>query len=93
MDAHLEGAIEVEPHGGGTAQLVEELREYLIHDDARALRLCREHGVALAAVLGSADELVHAVERFDFVKALAALDKQQTNLDDGSTVVRKQKAE
>jgi two-component system sensor histidine kinase/response regulator len=93
VDAHLEGAIEVEPHGGGTAQLVEELREYLIHDDARALRLCREHGVALAAVLGSADELVHAVERFDFVKALAALDKRQTNLDDGSTVVRKQKAE
>jgi hypothetical protein len=61
------------------------LREYLLHDDARTLRLCRDHGAALAAVLGARFEAIKtAVERFDFVGALGLLDKQQVNLDDVS---------
>ena len=83
LDQHRVGAVEIEPHGGGGAQLVQELREYLLHDDARALRLCRDNGAALAAVLGVRFEAVKtAVERFDFVRALDLLDEQQTDLVD-----------
>jgi HPt (histidine-containing phosphotransfer) domain-containing protein len=83
LDQHRVGAVEIEPHGGGGAQLVNELREYLLHDDARTLRLCRDHDAELAAVLGARFEAVKtAVERFDFVGALKLLDEQQANLVD-----------
>jgi HPt (histidine-containing phosphotransfer) domain-containing protein len=83
LDQHRVGAVEIEPHGGGGAQLVQELREYLLHDDARTLRLCRDNGAALAAVLGVRFEAVKtAVERFDFVRALDLLDEQQADLVD-----------
>ena len=92
LDVRLEGAIDVEPHGGGSAQLIQELREYLLHDDARALRLCREHCEALTTALGSSEELMKAVERFDFVKALALLDARQANPGDHEKVVQTRKA-
>jgi two-component system sensor histidine kinase/response regulator len=83
LDQHRVGAVEIDPHGGGGAQLVQELREYLLHDDARTLRLCRDNGAALAAVLGARFEAVKtAVERFDFVSALDLLDEQSAELAD-----------
>ena len=79
LDTHRVAVAESEPHGGGGAQLIEELRQYLVHDDARALRFCREHGVLLTEVLGAGHELIGAVERFDFSGALALLDASQMN--------------
>jgi len=82
LDQHRVDAVEIEPHGGGGAQLIQELREYLLHDDARTLRLCRDHGAALAAVLGPQFEPVRAaVERFDFAAALGLLDERQDDSD------------
>lgn len=92
LDVHLEGTVEADPHGGGAAQLIHELREYLVRDDARALRFCREYGATLNAALGIQDELVKAVERFDFAGALAVLDARQANWGDNQEVIRKQKA-
>ena len=85
LDQHRVGTAEIEPHGGGSAQLVLELRECLLHDDARTLRFCRDHAAAFAAVFGTRFEAIKAaVERFDFVGALRLLDQQQANLDDVS---------
>lgn len=93
LDNHRTDVMDVEPHGGGSAQLIEELREYLVHDDARALSLCREHGPLLASVFGARGDLVKAVERFAFVEALALLDAQPGNSSKVSTAEQTQNKE
>jgi two-component system sensor histidine kinase/response regulator len=93
LDNHRTDVMDVEPHGGGSAQLIEELREYLVHDDARALSLCREHGPLLASVFGARGDLVKAVEQFAFVEALALLDAQPGNSSKISTAEQTQNKE
>jgi hypothetical protein len=73
--------------------IIQELRDYLGHDDARALRLCREHGPLLASVFGVRGDLVKAVERFAFVEALALLDAPQGNSSKISTAEQTQNKE
>jgi two-component system sensor histidine kinase/response regulator len=93
LDSHRTDVMDVEPHGGGSAQLIQELRDYLVHDDARALRLCREHGPLLASVFGARGDLMKAVERFAFVEALALLDAPQGNSSEISTAEQTQNKE